>query len=284
MGKTTIFVCKKIFDWILNNITLVVFLGVGLFLNYQEIEYEPRIIFMDVGQGDAILLIDSSGKKILIDGGGGDYVVYAMSNYLHPRDRTIDTIVLTHPHEDHLSGLIDILERYTVDEALYYPACYNSSLYDYFLNLDENFQTVSPDYHFSGKDFSLNLLFPKDEVPDGECLEFSNVNNASIVVRLESDSGSILLTGDAEHEVEDWLMSNYTRDEIKSDVLKAGHHCSRTASSEKFLKYIEPKYAICSVGEENKFGHPHDEVIENFENLGIKYDLTFEVGDIIFEL
>jgi competence protein ComEC len=283
MEKIITSICKKTFSWFLNNIVLVIFLLIGIFLNYQAIEYKPRVIVLDVGQGDSILLLDSSGKKILIDGGGGDYVVYSISNYLHPRDRIIDMIILTHPHEDHLSGIIDILERYEVKEVLYYPACYNFSLYMHFLYLNENIVIVENDFFFEGDSFSLKLLFPLEEVVE-ECVDFQNVNNASIVTKLVSDSGSMLLAGDAEHEVEDWLMSNYSREELSVDVLKTGHHCSKTASSQKFLEYIQPSYAICSVGENNKFGHPHKEVIKNFEKLNIKYDLTYEVGDIVFEL
>ena len=283
MGKTIISTYKKIFDWFLNNIVLVIFLMIGVFLNYEALEYGPRVIVLDVGQGDAIFLIDSSGKKILVDGGGGDYVVYSISDYLHPRDRIIDIVILTHPHEDHLSGLIDILERFKVKEVLYYPACYNSNLYKYFLYLDENIVIIDNEFSFQGNSFSLDLLFPLEEVEEG-CVEFSNVNNASIVLKLLSDSGTMLLTGDAEHEVEDWLMRNYSREDLKVDVLKAGHHCSRTASSQRFLEYIQPSYAICCVGEDNRFGHPHREVIENFEKLNIKYDLTYKTGDIIFEL
>ena len=283
MGKTIISTYKKIFSWFLNNIVLVIFLAIGIFLNYEPLEHEPRVIVLDVGQGDAIFLVDSSGKKVLVDGGGGDYVVYSISNYLHPRDRIIDTVILTHPHEDHLSGIIDILERYDVKEVLYYPACYNSNLYRYFLYLEENIVIIDNEFSFQADSFSLDLLFPLEEVEEG-CVEFSNVNNASIVLKLVSNSGTMLLTGDAEHEVEDWLMRNYSRKDLKVDVLKAGHHCSRTASSQRFLEYIQPSYAICCVGEDNRFGHPHREVIENFEKLNIKYDLTYKTGDIIFEL
>ncbi len=283
MLKIIILVCKKSFSWLVNNIVLVVFLFVGSFLYLTPLEFNPRVIFLDVGQGDAILLIDSTGHKILIDGGGGDYVVYSLTDYLHPRDRYIDTVILTHPHEDHLSGLIDVLERFEVGEVLYYPACYNSSLYRYFLSLDENINVINTDFEYVGNDFSLKSLYPIEEV-EGECLEFSNVNNASIVTKLESDSGSILFMGDAEHEIEDFLIRNYKKEILQSDVLKAGHHCSRTASSERFLNFVSPKYAICCVGEGNRFGHPHEEVIENFRNLGINFDLTYEVGDIVLEL
>ncbi len=283
MGRTTISAYKKIFDWFLNNIILVIFLCVGFFLSIQPLEYSPRVIVLDVGQGDSILLIDSSGKKILVDGGGGDYVVYSISEYLYPRDRIIDTLILTHPHEDHLSGLVDILERYEVNEVLYYPACYNSVLYRYFLSLEENIVVIDEDYFFEGESFFLKLLYPIEKI-EGECIDFKNVNNASIVLKLVSEQGSMLLTGDAEHEVESWLMKNYTMEDLKVDVLKAGHHCSRTASSLEFLKYINPSYAICCVGENNRFGHPHIEVIENFKKLNIEYDLTYEKGDIVFEL
>ena len=283
MQKTIILIFKKSFSWIVNNIILVVFLAFGIYLTFSPLEFNPRVIFLDVGQGDAILLIDSSGQKILIDGGGGDYVVYSLTDYLHPRDRYIDIVILTHPHEDHLSGLIDILERFEVGEVLYYPACYNSSLYRYFLSLDENINVVKKDFEYNGNDFDLEVLYPIEQAK-GECVEFSNVNNASIVIKLEADSGSILFMGDAEHEVEDFLIKNYKKEILKSEILKAGHHCSRTASSEKFLNFVSPKYAICCVGEGNRFGHPHQEVIENLNKLGINFDLTYEAGDIVLEL
>jgi competence protein ComEC len=282
MVKTTILIFKKISSWCLNNFVLLIFLGIGTFLNFEKIEYEPRVIFLDVGQGDAILLIDSSGKKILIDGGGGDYIVYSITKYLHPRDRNVDFVVLTHPHEDHLSGLIDIVERFEVDEILHYPACYNSALYNYFLFLDENINIIEKGFSFNGESFVLNTVYPIETV--SSCVNVPNVNNASIIMKLESDLGSILFMGDAEHEIENFLMDKYRKKYLGADILKAGHHCSRTASSSKFLNYIDAKYAVCSVGKENKFGHPHAEVIENFENLGIGFDLTSEIGDIVIEL
>ncbi len=283
MQRTITLAFKRISSWFLNNIVLVSFLIAGIYLNFEQVEYGPRVVFLDIGQGESILLIDSSGEKILIDGGGGDHVVYSVTNYLHPRDRYVDIVILTHPHEDHISGLIDILERFEVGEVFYYPACYNSSLYSHFLSLEEDIKVIDEGFDYAGEDFSLKLLYPIEGVAEG-CKEFSNINNASIVTRLESDSGSILFMGDGEHEVEDFLIKNYKKEILKTDVLKAGHHCSRTASSEKFLRYISPKYAICSVGEENKFGHPHEEVIENFKNLGIDFDLTYEVGDIVLDL
>ncbi len=283
MAKTIILVFKKIFSWILGNITLVVFLSWGLFLNHQEVEYEPRVIFLGVGQGDAIFLIDSSGKKILIDGGGGDYVVYSIGEYLHPRDRVIDKLILTHPHEDHLSGLLDIMERYEVEEVLYFPACYSTNLYNYFLSLDENIKIIDPEYFYKGESFSLELLFPKYEISSG-CVDFENVNNASIVTMLRSSSGNVLLTGDAEYQVENWLMRNYSKEELRTDVFKAGHHCSRTSNTRRFLEYIEPSYVVCCVGEDNRFGHPSAEVVQNLEELGIDYDLTYEVGNIVLGL
>jgi competence protein ComEC len=284
MLKTITLICKKIFDWCVGNIVLLTFLVIGLYLYNITLEYSPRVVFMDVGQGDAILLVDSSGKKILIDGGSGNYVVYSIGKYFHPKDRFIDVVILTHPHEDHLSGIIDILERYDVGEILYYPACYNSSLYRYFLNLDENISVVDTNYIFEGKSFVLKLLYPLEQVSEDECVKFPNVNNASIVMKFDSDAGSFLLTGDAEHEVENWLMKKYSKKELKVDVLKAGHHCSRTASSRSFVNFVEPKYAICSVGKENKFGHPHREVIEIFESFNIEYMLTYEEGDLVFDL
>jgi competence protein ComEC len=284
MVETITLIYKKIVSVILNNIVLVATLCIGIYYALDPVEYNPGIVFLNVGQGDAILIIDKSGKKFLIDGGDGDYVVYRMAKYLHPKDRKIDTIILTHPHQDHLSGLIDIIQRYEVDEILYYPVCYNSKLYEYFLALDENISVVSHDYVYEGILFSLKVFYPLEAILQEECLGYSNINNGSIVVKLYSDSINVLFMGDAEHEQEDAILRRYKKTDLESNILKAGHHCSRTASSIKFLNTVDPQYAICSVGLENKFGHPHREVIQNFESLGIDYYLTSEKGDIFISL
>ncbi len=284
MGEIIILTYKRIISVLLNNIVLVVTLFIGLYYSITPVEYNPGIVFLDVGQGDAALIIDESGKKFLIDGGDGDYVVYRIAKYLHPKDRKIDTIILTHPHQDHLSGLIDIIKRYEVEEIWYYPVCYDTQLYEYFLSLGENISFVPHDYIYEGSLFSLEVLYPLEAVLQEECLRYSNINNGSIVVKLDSDNLSILFMGDAEHEQEDLLVRRYRKSDLEASILKAGHHCSRTASSKRFLDFVDPQYAICSVGFENRFGHPHREVIQNFESLGIEYYLTSEEGDIFISL
>jgi len=261
----------------------VITLVIGGYYTFSSLEYEPRVVFMDVGQGDAILMIDENGHKILIDGGDGDYIVNIIPDYLHPRDRKINTLILTHPHQDHLSGLIDIVERYEVEQILFYPVCYDSELYNYFLGIEEEIKPIQSDYEYIGEAFDLELLYPLEDSTLDDFKVYSNINNASIVTRLVSEKGTMIFMGDAEHEQENVLLQEYSGFEMNSDILKAGHHCSRTASGRKFLKQVDPKYAICCVGEDNRFGHPHDEVIEKFEEFDIEYDLLYKTGDIVFK-
>ncbi len=138
----------------------------------------------------------------------------------------------------------------------------------------ENLVKVDSSTKLQYGDMSMSVIYPVE----AKCEE--NINNESIVLDVEVNGKKILLMGDAEKEVEERIF-----DDIGDiDILKAGHHCSRTASSEMFLNTIDAKIAICSVGEGNKFGHPHNETLEMFQKLNVQYLITYEEGNIVFEL
>lgn len=255
-----------------------------------------QVYVLDVGQGDAILIRTPNCKNILVDGSGGDYVLSKLGEVMPPWMRRIDLLVLTHPHADHVNGLNDVVERYKVESILWNPVCYWSPEFAYFVEEIRNMgkegtQIVNAAdiQEFNFGQVRFEILWPEKSsrsiddncsllgVPVNES-KYENVNNESVVLLVTYGDFEMLLTGDAEVEVEKELCESGML--IDVEVLKAGHHCSRTASSEGFLQRIAPEVAVCSCGEGNKFGHPHRETIDLFEEMGIRYLRTDKVGTV----
>ncbi|PIP66544.1 competence protein ComE [Candidatus Peregrinibacteria bacterium CG22_combo_CG10-13_8_21_14_all_44_10] len=223
--------------------------------------------FLNVGQGDSILIQTPSDKIILIDGGPGTSVLTELNDVLPFLEKDIDLMVLTHPHSDHIEGLVAVLKRYNVDAALITGVSYTNSYYEEFLKdlpleADVYFASAEHDFDF-GDGVFLDVLYPFDEISGKE---FDNLNNSSIVIRLIYGDTAILLTGDAEIEVEEMLLAEGVL--LSSDILKAGHHGSRTASSTAFVQAVSPGIVVIECGSDNSFGHPHDEAMTIFEEIG----------------
>lgn len=232
-----------------------------------------RVVVMDVGQGDGIL-IQRDEFEIVIDGGEDDDILFRLPEYMKAGDNVIEIAILTHPHGDHIVGFLNILENYSVGEIWIYPSVYDSSLYDYLLeNYNGKIRYVYAGEYFEFEEISFQIIWPVEGYSD------SNVNNESIVIYLNLENEKILLMGDAEKEIEDILVKKYDLSDI--DVLKAGHHCSRTASSEEFLLETKPQTTVCSCGLENKFGHPHEETVYRLKDIGTNIFYTYQEGDIV---
>ena len=246
-------------------------IGLGIF-SYRANYQNERVIFFDVGQGDSIL-IQKGDFEILIDGGVDDSVVYKMGEYMKWSDRVIDVVVITHMHDDHYGGIKYLMERYGIGVFLLSPNC--GDLCKEFKEYE--FLEISQGMDIEHEDIDINVLWPRVGSLD------KNLNNDSIVFLLEYLDKKILLMGDAEMEVEEIILENYGLDITNIDILKAGHHCSKTASTYEFLKIINPDMSICSCGEDNRFGHPHKETLDNFRNLNLQYYITWEEGDYIVE-
>jgi len=236
----------------------------------------PEIIFLDVGQGDSIL-IQQGKHQMLVDTGPDDSVIFALSKYMPWYDREIDIVVLTHPHADHIEGIYSVLKKYKVNKIYYNPVEYDNAGYKFLIENYSDILTpvVSGDNVRIGDIFGI-VIYPFSN--DNSSIENQNINNDSIVMLLYIKEKKILLAGDAEEEVEEKIVNLSFLNNIS--ILKAGHHCSNTSSSEKFIKKINPEIAICSCGKDNVFGHPSEETLEKFEKYGIKYLITYESGDI----
>ena len=239
-----------------------------------------EIHFFNVGQGDSILIQTSCKKDILIDGGPDKTVIEKLGKAMPFWDKTIDFIIITHPHSDHISGLIEVIKRYKIKKILYTGVLYDSEAYAELLrqikrNEIELVEISKQQELALNKNLKLKILFPNENLREKN---IKNLNNTSIVVKLIYDKNSFLFAADAEYEVEQILLDNKT--DVNADILKVGHQGASDSSSLKFLQKVKPQIAIISVGENNKFGHPSLRVIRRLEKLGAKVFRSDQNGDI----
>jgi len=242
-----------------------------------------EVTFFDVGQGEAIFIETPSRNQILIDGGPSYLILEKLAESLPFWDRTIDLIVLTHPEHDHLAGLIEVLKRYKVENILWTGIVRDTSEYNEWVKLIKN-EGAKIKIAQAGQRINLStyevdrymeVLYPFEKL---EGKSFKDSNNTSIVAKLIFGENSFLFTGDAYKSVEKKLVDEET--DLASDVLKVGHHGSKTSNSEEFIGKVSPEIAVISVGEDNPYGHPHQETLDTLEKYGIKILRTDKNGDI----
>ncbi|RLC37157.1 MBL fold metallo-hydrolase [Candidatus Falkowbacteria bacterium] len=242
------------------------------FWNETKAAGELEVDFFDIGQGDSILIKTPMGQNVLIDGGPDNTVIERLSEVLPWWDRTIDLMILTHPHDDHVFGLIDVIKRYNVKKIIYTGVVHSAPAYIAWLELirDNQIPLViidRPQIIELGDSCKLDIMYPLESLLGKET---ANLNNSSLVMKLIFKDTSFLLTGDAEMEVENLLAETLDSACLRADVLKVGHHGSDTSSSEEFLQAIKPEVAVIQVGKENSFGHPSRRVIKRLERIGAK--------------
>jgi len=219
-----------------------------------------HVIVLDVGQGDAILVEGDRGGRILVDGGpDGVTLAAALDRYVPPWDRRLDAIVLTHPHDDHVAGLVEALDRYRVDCVFESGLSLATPSYEAWQEvldahgLEAGRLATGDSIRLDGA--TLRVLWPDPDVSPapGTASENRQVNDRSIVLLGEFAGRRFLLTGDMEDDVDPLLLA---RGLPRVDLLKVAHHGSATASSEAMLAALRPSVAIVSVGADNDFGHP----------------------------
>ncbi|MEN6326514.1 MAG: ComEC/Rec2 family competence protein [Syntrophomonas sp.] len=235
-----------------------------------------KVHFIDVGQGDAILVQSPEGENMLIDAGDNDYGSQVV-NYLHSQGvKSLDIVVGTHPHADHIGGMDTVINSFPI-KNIYLPRITHSS---------RSFEDVLMAVKSKGlkiKTARAGIIIPLKGVqstfmaPVGEKNE--DLNNYSAVIKLNYGLKSFLLTGDAEHESENEMMASGA--DLKATVLKIGHHGSSSSTGYNFLKAAAPEYAIIMVGKDNPYGHPHQETISRLSAAGIKILRTDQNGTIV---
>ncbi len=243
------------------------------------------VSILDVGQGDSILITSPDGHHILIDGGPSpERVCLELGKAFPYWERTLDLMVLTHPHDDHVTGLVEVLRRYNVKRVLYPDINYEAVAYNEWLdlidieNLTCTLAKVGQVIDL-GSGATLEVLNPPVVFLKGT---ESDIDNNGVVTRLEMGEVSFLLTADHFEDAERYLIDQGIG--VRSTVLKVGHHGSSTSTCSEFLAAVDPEIAVISVGADNPFGHPSDEVRGRLsKRLGNdRVYLTSESGTITF--
>lgn len=237
--------------------------------------------FIDVGQGDCTLIKSDEGNMLIDAGENGNES--DVINYLN--EQGIDTLtylVATHPHSDHIGGVQEVVNAFNVENVIM-PRLSEintptSQTYENMLNAIKNSGAkviaAKPgnDYFFGDVSFKILSPFEQDE----------NLNNMSVSLKLSYGTHTFMFSGDAESEVEEQMLKKGF--DLSADVYKAAHHGSTTSNTKKFVEAINPDYAVISCSSDNKYGHPHDEIIELFDKLGIDYFITYNSGNVVFSV
>jgi len=247
--------------WLIPSLLIIAILVWSVVLTIPDDKL--HVSFLDVGQGDAILIQTPNRQNILIDGGPDPQKInLELSKKLPFWDRTIDLMISTQPQADHITGLVEVLQRYKVKQVLESGIPYDSRIYREWLNVIEDKQikheiaTAGQEID-SGSGIKIEVLNP----PAKLFQETSHdVDNNGVVIRVSWGKVSFLFTADIREEAEFALVRQ--RAKLKSTVLKVAHHGSKTSTSPQFLAVVNPEVAVISVGGNNTFGHPNPEVVE----------------------
>ena len=239
-----------------------------------------KIYFLSIGQGDSEFIETPSGRQILIDGGPDNKVLEKLGKIMPFYDHDIDVVIATHPHSDHITGLIDVLERYNVKNIIEAKESYNSPQFLAWEDMIKKEGANEIDAQIGqvidlGDGVTLTILHPFQSVAGTQT---KTPHNDMVVAMLEYQAFRVLLTGDMEEKVENKLISK--GDDLKADILKVGHHGSKTSTSEKFLKTVNPKIGFVEVGANNQYHLPSPDILQRLDNFGIKYYRTDVDGDM----
>lgn len=232
-----------------------------------------RVHFIDVGQADSTFIELSNGQTMLIDA-GESHNATTVINYIKDREySSIDYVIATHPHDDHIGGMPDVLSSFTIGKMYMPKQVHTTNTFDNLLDAIENNGIEL----YTAK-AGVNIV--KDGIIEIDILapfadSYSNINNSSAVVRIKFGETVMLFTGDAEHVIENQLLDAG----VDADVLKVGHHGAASSSSQSFIKEVSPKVAVISSGGE--YGHPHSETLAILNDVGADIYRTDEQGTII---
>lgn len=238
----------------------------------KETTTELKLYFIDVGQGDCIL-INNNGEYALIDAGNNGDGQHLVEYFKSLNVSNFKYVIGTHAHEDHIGGMDDIIKNFNIEHFYMPDVITTTKTFEEILDALEAkqiaFETPEIDSTFTLADTKFTVLHVDNDKTD--------LNNTSIVLKGEFKNTTFLLTGDATTSVEKEILNK----NLKSDILKVGHHGSQYSSSAQFLKEVSPKYAIIQVGKENKYNHPKDITLKKLEKIGANIYRTDNNGTII---
>jgi competence protein ComEC len=236
---------------------------------------------LNIGQGDALFIESPTGVQVVVDGGPNNNLMREISSVLPWYDRHVDMMVITNPDRDHYEGFFSFLDKYKTDFVLKSGTNQDSELYK---SLEQKIKTKNITEVLArrgqiidiGGGAYLQVLFPDRDVSG------LSSNDGSIVMRLVYGDTSVMLQGDSTYKIEEYLMT-LDKDGLESNILKIGHHGSRTSTGEEYMKAVSPEWAVISAGKDNSYGHPHKEVLDILNKQKVKILGTYDLGRIIFE-
>lgn len=250
----------------------------GVIIYYISQFNDVKVSFLDIGQGDAIL-ISKGSQQILIDGGPDSTILLEQLGKQMPFwDRNIEIVIATHPDSDHTDGLIGVFENFSVDQFWHTNANKNTSVYNALLHRVQKEKNIIDVIVYNGldaifdEDVKLNIIYPFEEF-----IEMDDINDTSVGIILNVYDEVFYLGGDLSSKIEDVLP-------IETDitVLKASHHGSKKSTSDNFLQKTNPRDVIISAGKDNRYGHPHDETIKRVEDVSANILQTSINGTITY--
>lgn len=242
----------------------------------ESVNKKLKVHFIDVGQADSILIQTPDGKSMLIDA-GNNADGQAVVSYLKGQGVSkIDILVGTHPHEDHIGGMDNVINSFEIGQIYMPKVSHTTKTYEDVLTAISRkglkITSPTPGSTFSLGEVRFTILAPNSST-------YEDMNDYSIVLKMEYGNTSFLFTGDAEQVSENEIIAKGYN--LKADVLKVGHHGSSSSTSQAFLDKVSPKYAVIMVGSDNNYGHPHKETMDKLEAKGIPVYRTDENGTIV---
>ncbi len=232
--------------------------------------------FIDVGQGDSTMIINETGV-VVIDAGPQDHAD-STEKYIKSYTDTIDYLILTHPHEDHIGGADELFDSIEVKNVILSDAYTDTLTFTKLLDkIDESGANVieakAGDSYNAGE-IKLTILSPISE--------FKDLNDYSVVTKVEFGDTAAIITGDVEHHSEKIMVEEYGALKLRADIYQVGHHGSSTSNHDSFIDAVSPEFAVIQSEEGNSYGHPHWETIEKLEDRDITYFRTDKMGHVVF--
>ncbi len=258
------------------------------FIWYAVYTVESRafltVAFLNIGQGDSIFIEAPNGNQIVIDGGPDGSLLAELGKVMPFYDKSLDMIVVTNPDKDHYAGFIDVMNQYKVGAVLE-PGTHSATPTYALFQQTAKEHTIPELVAKKGMRFVLDakrgiyleILFPDQDVSNWKS------NDGSTVAKLVYGETSILLTGDSTTRTEGIVMRDFTEAQLQSDILKVGHHGSKTSSSEAFVKAVAPELAVISAGYNNSYGLPKQEILDRLKKMNVPTLVTYQEGTIIMQ-
>lgn len=272
---------KEYLRWYILLLLILISITILIAILHEDRKGILKFEVLDIGQGDALWIESPTGIQVLVDGGPNNTLLKEIPKVMPWYDRHIDMLVVTNPDKDHYEGFISLLKKYSVDVVLEPGTVSKTETYA-LLEKEISNKKIPKVLARRGQIVDLGggaylqILFPDRDVSG------LSSNDGSLVMKLVYGNTSVMLQGDSTDNIEHYL-SSIDGENLKSTILKAGHHGSRTSSSEEYVSLVKPEMTVISSGVNNDYGHPHNETLETMQKLKIPTYDTCNNGRLILE-